>query len=173
MGDRASHGVTREPSHRFLVAWRTVAYGVSGRLIDSNGSSLSGVVQLAPPAAGTGSRDPAIAWNPATDEFGLITVRLDLDQCAGVVPADSCRGRLRVGDVPILVFRVERSRRRIDVNTILEQLRCRLGSASRHHDGHPRPLGECGNEQPGDQPTGFRSVAGDVVQPRGRDAVWQ
>ena len=60
-------------SHRFLVAWRTIAYGVSGRLIDSNGTLLSGVVQLAPPAAGTGSRDPALAWNPATDEFGLIT----------------------------------------------------------------------------------------------------
>ena len=60
-------------SHRFLVAWRTVAYGVSGRLVDSNGGLVGGVLQLAPPAPGTGSRDPAIAWNPATDEFGLIT----------------------------------------------------------------------------------------------------
>ena len=97
-------------SHRFLVAWRTVAYGVSGRLIDSNGTLLSGVVPLAPPAAGTGSRDPALAGirhrRVRTDDTGWTHGR-----CAGDLPADSCRGRLRAGDGPISVFRVERSRR--------------------------------------------------------------
>lgn len=57
-------------SQRFLVAWRTLQYGVLGRFVDNGGTPFGGVLTLEP--AG-GSRDPALAWNPATDEFGLAT----------------------------------------------------------------------------------------------------
>jgi hypothetical protein len=55
-------------SHRFLVAWRTVQYGIQGRLVDIGGNPLGGIIQLENPG---GSRDPSLAWNAATDEFGL------------------------------------------------------------------------------------------------------
>ena len=57
-------------SHLFLVAWRTIQYGIQGRLVDANGTPTGGVLQLENPG---GSRDPAVAWNAATDEFGLIS----------------------------------------------------------------------------------------------------
>ena len=57
-------------SQRFLVAWRTMQYGVLGRFVDNGGTPFGGVLTLEPPG---GSRDPALAWNPATDEFGLAT----------------------------------------------------------------------------------------------------
>ena len=60
-------------SHRFLVAWRTIAYGVSGRFVDANGSPMGGILPLAPPVAGAGTRDPALVWNPYMDEFGMVT----------------------------------------------------------------------------------------------------
>ena len=104
-------------SHRFLVAWRTIAYGVSGRLVDSNGSAMSGVVQLAPPAAGAGQPRSGAGVESGDRRVRTDHIRLDHDQCArrrsgGFVPRTAT-----CWDVPILVFRVERSRRRIDVNT--------------------------------------------------------
>ena len=57
-------------SHRFLVAWRTIQYGIQGRFVDANGTPIGGVMALENPG---GSRDPAVAWNAATDEFGLIS----------------------------------------------------------------------------------------------------
>jgi hypothetical protein len=57
-------------SRRFLVAWRTIQYGVLGSFVDINGVPFGGILTLEP--AG-GSRDPALAWNAATDEFGLAT----------------------------------------------------------------------------------------------------
>ncbi len=56
-------------SGRFLVAWRTLQYGVRGRFVDTNGVPAGGVMQLENPG---GSRDPALAWNAATNEFGLV-----------------------------------------------------------------------------------------------------
>ena len=55
-------------SRRFLVAWRTAQYGILGRLIDFNGGLASTIIPL---ENAFGSRDPSLAWNPATDEFGL------------------------------------------------------------------------------------------------------
>ena len=55
-------------SRRFLVAWRTAQYGILGRLIDFNGVLASTIIPL---ENAFGSRDPSLAWNPATDEFGL------------------------------------------------------------------------------------------------------
>jgi hypothetical protein len=60
-------------SRRFLVAWRTIAYGVSGRFVDPNGSPMGGILPLAPPAPAAGTRDPALVWNPYMDEFGMVT----------------------------------------------------------------------------------------------------
>ena len=57
-------------SRKFLLAWRTIAYGIRGRFVDTNGSPFGGVMQFENPG---GSRDPALAWNAATDEFGLIS----------------------------------------------------------------------------------------------------
>ncbi len=64
-------------SGRFLVAWRTVAYGIHGRFVDSNGVPFGGILPLANPAPGVGNRDPSLAWNPATDEFGLASTGWD------------------------------------------------------------------------------------------------
>ncbi len=57
-------------SHKFLVAWRTQGYGILARFIGTNGVPLGSDFALENPG---GSRDPGLAWNPATDEFGLIT----------------------------------------------------------------------------------------------------
>jgi hypothetical protein len=58
-------------SRRFLVAWTTGkgTWGIQGRFVDTNGSPTGSVMQFENPG---GSRDPSIAWNSATDEFGLI-----------------------------------------------------------------------------------------------------
>ena len=58
-----------QTSHRFLLAWRSVQYGIRGRFVDLNGVPFGNIMQLE--NAG-GSRDPAVAWNAATDEFGLV-----------------------------------------------------------------------------------------------------
>ena len=60
-----------DTSGRFLVAWRTIAYGIQGRFVDSNGTPFGGILPLANPSAGVGHRDPALTWNPATDDFAL------------------------------------------------------------------------------------------------------
>jgi hypothetical protein len=60
-----------DTSGRFLVAWRTIAYGIQGRFVDSNGTPFGGILPLANPSAGVGHRDPALTWNAATDDFAL------------------------------------------------------------------------------------------------------
>ncbi len=55
-------------SRRFLVAWRTNQYAIHGRFVDINGLAMGSVMQF---ESGT-SRDPGLAWNASTDEFGLV-----------------------------------------------------------------------------------------------------
>ncbi len=64
-------------SRRFLVAWRTIAYGIRGRFVDVNGVPTGGILPLANPLPGGGHRDPSLTWNPATDDFGLATTGWD------------------------------------------------------------------------------------------------
>ena len=40
-----------QTSKRFLIAWRTLADGISGRFVDLTGTPISGIMPLAPPAA--------------------------------------------------------------------------------------------------------------------------
>jgi hypothetical protein len=56
-------------SRRFLVAWRTNQFAIQGRFVDITGTPIGGVLPLENPGA---SRDPALTWNGATDEFGLV-----------------------------------------------------------------------------------------------------
>jgi hypothetical protein len=58
-------------SRKFLVTWTTgggAPFGIQGRLVDTTGAPAGPVMQLASPF---GASDPAVAWNPSTDEFGL------------------------------------------------------------------------------------------------------
>jgi hypothetical protein len=55
----------------FLVAWRTLAFGILGRLVNNSGVPISGILFLENPAGGGGLRDPSLTWNAATNEFGL------------------------------------------------------------------------------------------------------
>lgn len=57
-------------SRRFLAAWttRVPGYGLQGRLINLNGAPEGGLIRFEE----GGSRDPGLAWNPATDEFGMV-----------------------------------------------------------------------------------------------------
>jgi hypothetical protein len=55
-------------SHKFLVAWRTVNYGIQGRFVDSNANPLGVIIDMENPG---GSRDPSLVWHPNTNEFGL------------------------------------------------------------------------------------------------------
>jgi len=58
-------------SHKFLVTWTTGAFGVQGRFLDSSGVPSGPVIQYVD--AGTpGAQEPQLAWNSATDEFGLV-----------------------------------------------------------------------------------------------------
>lgn len=56
-------------SQRFFVAWKSFPpnIAVKGRLVDNNGTGIGSVVTL---SSGFG-RDPGVAWNSATDEFGV------------------------------------------------------------------------------------------------------
>jgi hypothetical protein len=55
-------------SHKFLVAWQTGDGGhIQGRFLDSNGTVSAGIMEFEPGC----SRDPGVAWNSATDEFGV------------------------------------------------------------------------------------------------------
>lgn len=60
-------------SQQFLVAWTTLTWNIRGRLVDASGVPLgTGSFTLAAKGAGdSGVRDPSLAWNPSTDEFGL------------------------------------------------------------------------------------------------------
>jgi hypothetical protein len=56
-------------SHVFLVAWQSGFNGISGRFVSASGVPLGGGTMLF--ANTGGARDPGLAWNPATNEFGL------------------------------------------------------------------------------------------------------
>jgi hypothetical protein len=57
-----------ETSRQFLVAWKTqLNPSLVVRLVDLNGAPVGGPVQV---SAGFG-RDPGVAWNPNTNEFGV------------------------------------------------------------------------------------------------------
>lgn len=62
-------------SHRILVAWATIAWGIQGRFIDASTGALAGPITQYVSAGG--ARDPSLAWNPATDEFGLANAGWD------------------------------------------------------------------------------------------------
>ena len=56
-------------SGRFLVVWQGAIGGsavIQSRAVDVNGNPVSGVNLYA-----SASRDPSVAWNPATNEFGV------------------------------------------------------------------------------------------------------
>lgn len=76
-------------SQRFLVAWQTVSNAIQGRLVGANGSLIGGVIPIANPG---GARDPGVAWNGATDEFGISYTGWD---CCGAFAGFV---RLRAGD---------------------------------------------------------------------------
>ena len=67
MENRATIAYSRS-SGRFLVAWTTEQFAIQGRLLDANGTPLGSVVTYEPGL----SRDPALTWNPATNEFGMV-----------------------------------------------------------------------------------------------------
>jgi hypothetical protein len=54
-------------SKDFLVAWQTPEHTIKAALINLGGAAISAPVLLSP-AMG---RDPSVAWNPATNEFGV------------------------------------------------------------------------------------------------------
>ena len=55
-------------SHRFLVAWQALAGGsIQGRFVDLTGAPFGSVMTFET----RGTQQPALSWNPATDEFGL------------------------------------------------------------------------------------------------------
>jgi PKD repeat protein len=55
-------------SHRFLVAWTTLAWGIRGRMVDV---ALNPITDVAPLENAGGTMGPSTVWNPATDQFGL------------------------------------------------------------------------------------------------------
>jgi hypothetical protein len=57
-------------SGKFLVAWRTNQYAIQGRFVTAGGVPTGPVMLFENPG---GSRDPALTWNPATNEFGLVS----------------------------------------------------------------------------------------------------
>jgi hypothetical protein len=65
-------GIAYSPTSRqFLVAWTTgggAPFAIQGRLVDTTGAPVGPVLQFANPFTAS---DPAVAWNPLTDEFGL------------------------------------------------------------------------------------------------------
>ena len=56
-------------SQKFFVVWKSFppTVAIQGRMVDLNGAAVGSQVKL---SAGFG-RDPGVAWNPATDEFGV------------------------------------------------------------------------------------------------------
>ena len=74
IGETASWWVAGAPaaysaaSQRFLVVWQVLGGGVRGRFVGTNGTPIGSEMLLA--NLGT-ARDPGVAWNPVTNEFGL------------------------------------------------------------------------------------------------------
>ena len=70
-------------SRRFLVAWTTGDWATHGQFVDTSGVPIDGTgasivnastgvpTSVLPLAPAGGTRDPGVAWNPATNEFGL------------------------------------------------------------------------------------------------------
>ena len=57
-------------SQLFIVTWQTCCGGgsvVKYRMVDLNGQPVSNIVQV----SGGYGRDPGVAWNPATNQFGM------------------------------------------------------------------------------------------------------
>jgi hypothetical protein len=54
-------------SQRFLVVWQTLGGGVQGRLVSSTGVPIGGLLVYENALC----KDPGVAWNSATDEFGV------------------------------------------------------------------------------------------------------
>lgn len=55
-------------SRRFLIVYKTLFAGIQARFVDASGNPIGGVMPIANPG---GSQYPGVAWNPATDEFGI------------------------------------------------------------------------------------------------------
>lgn len=54
-------------SHRFLVAWTSLAWTIDGIGLDANGAPISPVATI----VNANAQYPALTWNSATDFFGL------------------------------------------------------------------------------------------------------
>jgi hypothetical protein len=62
-------------SYVFLVTWQGSNFGVYGALINVHGQAISGAFLVSDVPAvqnGFGYRDPAVAWNSHTNEFGVL-----------------------------------------------------------------------------------------------------
>jgi PKD repeat protein len=57
-----------QTSREFLVVWNTRNWTIKGRLVGIDGLPTGNVLQFQTPE---GARDPSVAWNSATNEFGL------------------------------------------------------------------------------------------------------
>src|SRR5690606_12083457 len=57
-------------SHVFMVAWQSGDFKVWGALINTSGQLAGGPFLISDPSQG--ARDPSIAWNVYTNEFGVL-----------------------------------------------------------------------------------------------------
>ncbi|MBA2604852.1 MAG: hypothetical protein H0U94_14810, partial [Acidobacteria bacterium] len=57
-------------SQLFLVTWRSGDYLIHGARITLSGAPVGPTFQIS--ASGVGSRDPSVAWNSTTDDFGVV-----------------------------------------------------------------------------------------------------
>jgi PKD repeat protein len=55
-------------SQRFLVVWNGRDFSIKGRFVGTDGTPTGDVIPI---EGGGGSRDPSVAWNSATNEFGV------------------------------------------------------------------------------------------------------
>jgi len=59
-------------SQKFLVVYASLAFtSIKGRIVTPAGVAQGTVLTVAAASSGGGVKDPGIAWNPATDEFGI------------------------------------------------------------------------------------------------------
>ena len=148
-------------SHLFLVAWRTIQYGIQGRLVDAHGTPTGGVLQLENPAE---ARDPAVAWNAATDEFGLISTGWSSTSALAAFR------RIRASDGSAsprtsFGFSAGTFASAIDVNAA-NQVRGRVGAASGHDERGFRSERHAADLELRDRPFGHDQSLGDGLQPQ-------
>ena len=62
-------------SQLFLVTWRASNYVVTGARVALNGQPIGAAFAISDPAVG--ARDPNVAWNPYTNEFGVVYTGFD------------------------------------------------------------------------------------------------